>query len=408
MSINFTLNFTLIEYLLQALERNMSLSGQYLEELSRRYKKQVEELQMSFAKTLVNIEEQSRKNSERKQELLEQNQKLRNDLEILTERIFSWRNLLICCLCFTCVQILIFHLILKIWGRRYGLQLERTHSAAISEADNSETLTRKRKSGNVPVKFRRKSAEEKRERNPSESSSTAIQRRPSSEALNIAGTYTELLIDDSNSTRNSSSNYDYHQVCRGEKITQINKSSSIENHEADISGYVKIEDLKELYDKPEDEYEFYGPAADLKGEGSRSQVHEYSSETTLDSSFDSVPLHPKRPKAIRNKNKNRRLSSPSFFRSPFSSGSAAQSTGWEWHRSKKLKNSSQLNNKKSKSESPPSLKQNGINNNNFTPTNVNNKKLDDQWTDPSRSSISSSIEDRKTSGSFKRILKKIF
>jgi hypothetical protein len=34
---------------IKSLERNMSLSGQYLEELSKRYKKQVEELQLSFS-----------------------------------------------------------------------------------------------------------------------------------------------------------------------------------------------------------------------------------------------------------------------------------------------------------------------------------------------------------------------
>lgn len=382
----------------QALERNMSLSGQYLEELSRRYKKQVEELQSSFAKTLVNIEEQSRKNLERKQELFEQNQKLRNDLEILTERIFSWRNILICCLCFTCVQILIFHFILKMWSHKYGIEKSKLSTESSPETISDETLIRKRKTGDIPVKLRRKSAEEKREQNLSESSSSALQRRPSTEALNITGTYTDLLIDESNSNQNKS--YDFHQ-----RSTQC--------HEADISGYVKIEDLKELYDKPDDEYEFYGPTTELKTEESGSQIDESSSE--IGSSIDGTVSHPKKLKAVRNKYKNRRLSSPSFFKSPFSSGSPAQSTGstgWEWHRSKKTKNSSQLNSKnKSKSESPPSTKQNGINNNNTTPTSINNKSIDNQKpirTDPARSSISSSIDDRKTSGSFKRILKKIF
>lgn len=370
----------------------MSLSGQYLEELSRRYKKQVEELQTSFAKTLVNIEEQSRKNLERKQELFEQNQKLRNDLEILTERIFSWRNILICCLCFTCVQILIFHVILKVWGRKYGLEKNKLSTESPQEAINDDNLMRKRKTGDIPVKLRRKSAEEKRERNLSESSSSALQRRPSSEALNITGTYTDLLIDESNTNPNRT--YDYNQ-----RSTQC--------HDADISGYVKIEDLKELYDKPDDEYEFYGPT--LKTEESGSQIDESSSE--ICSSVDGTVSHSKKAKGVRNKYKNRRLSSPSFFKSPFSSGSPAQSTGWEWHRSKKSKNSSQSNNKKSKSESPPSIKQNGINNNITTPTIINNKGIDNQKltrTDPTRSSISSSIDDRKTSGSFKRILKKIF
>lgn len=380
----------------------MSLSGQYLEELSRRYKKQVEDLQSSFAKTLVNIEEQSRRNHERKQELFEQNEKLRNELDILTERIFSWRNILICCACFTFVQIMIFHLILKIWGRKYGL--ERPASSDLdADVANIEALSRKRKSGNVPMKFRRKSAEEKRERNLSESSTSALQRRPSTEALNITGTYTNLLIHDSN----SSSHADYHQINgKGEKITHHNKGTSSDSHEADISGYVKIEDLKELYDKPIDEYEFYGPQTTNE---SCSQIDDCGSETTIDSSIDSVSAQPKKPKAIRSKYKNRRLSSPSFFKSPFSSGSTAQSTGWEWHRSKKSQNSSQINSKKSKSESPPTLKQNGMNNNNST---AHNKSADGQplaRNDPARASISLSIDDRsKTSGSFKRILKKIF
>lgn len=390
---------------MQALERNMSLSGQYLEELSRRYKKQVEDLQSSFAKTLVNIEEQSRRNLERKQELFEQNQKLRNELDILTERIFSWKNILICCACFTCVQILIFHVILKIWGRKYGL--ERSEASTItSETSNVEVITRKRKSGNVPMKFRRKSAEEKRERNPSESSSSAILRRPSTEALNITGTYTELLIDDSNTSVD--------QATSG-KTMQNNKNTSSDNHAADISGYVKIEDLKDLYDKPNEEYEFYGPPQS-KNNDSGSQVEDCASETTIDSSTESTPgSQSKKTKSLRNKYKNRRLSSPSFFKSPFSSGGSttAQSTGWEWHRSKKTKTSSQIfNNKKSKSESPPQLKQNGINNNSIaTPIAKHNKSMDDHVTnrrDSARSSISSSIDDRKTSGSFKRILKKIF
>lgn len=394
----------------------MSLSGQYLEELSRRYKKQVEDLQSSFAKTLINIEEQSRRNLERKQELFDQNQKLQNELDILTERIFSWKNILICCACFTCVQIFIFHVILKIWGRKYGLERIETSTVA-SEVANVETIPRRRKSGNVPMKFRRKSAEEKRERNPSESSSSAILRRPSTEALNITGTYTELLIDDSSTTRNANADQTVPSGGGGGKTTQ---NSSGDSPATDISGYVKIEDLKDLYDKPNDEYEFYGAPQSQKIHESGSQVEDCASETSIDSSSESTPTsQTKKAKALRNKYKNRRLSSPSFFKSPFSSSStaAAQSTGWEWHRSKKTKTSSQIftNSKKSKSESPPQLKQNGINNNNNNSSVANavakhNKSVDSYVNrrDSARTSISSSIDDRKTTGSFKRILKKIF
>ncbi|XP_031632111.1 SUN domain-containing ossification factor isoform X2 [Contarinia nasturtii] len=400
----------------KALELNMSLSGQYLEELSRRYKKQVEDLQASFAKTLVNIEEQSRRNLERKQEIFEQNEKLRNDLENLTERI-SVRNIILCCVCFTCVQILIFHLILKMWGRKYGLDKYRSSNTSSSDISHTETSSRKRKTGNIPMKFRRKSAEEKRYRNPSESSTTTLQRRPSTEALNITGTktYTELLINDLAATQHSSPNSDrplFHSR-KGEKDIHYfnNISTSSDGHAADISGYVKIEDLKDMYDKPEEEYEFYGPAPELKKNRSDSQADDCMSETTIDSSVDSVTSHPKKSKSIRYN--RRRLSSPSFFKSPFSSGPTAQSTGWEWHRSKKSHNSSQIS-KKSKSESPPSLKQNGINNNNNNPTavKISSKNIENQKStrnDPSQSSVSSTIDDRKiTSGSFKRILKKIF
>lgn len=371
----------------------MSLSGQYLEELSRGYKKHIEELQSSFAKTLLNIEEQSRKNIERKQELIEQNQLLRTELDILSERMFSWKNILIACVCFTCVQIVIFHIILIIWGRKYGY--ERTPSIDVNAMiENVDITPRRRKSGNVPMKFRRKSAEEKRERTISESSAQALQRRPSTEALNIMGTYTELLIDDSNSSKND--------------------SPRIEPHDEDFTGYVRIEDLRNMYEKPENDYEFYGPAPELKSNRSGSPDNNgCGSETTLDSLLENSS--PKRTKSIKNpKYKNRRLSSPSFFKSPFSSGSAAQSTGWEWHRSKKSSKSSQKDtNTKSKSESPPSTNQNGLNNNSSQMSPARRKSFggDQQNNDESApSSISSTFDnnDRKATGSFKRLLKKIF
>lgn len=49
---------------IKTLEKNMTLSTQYLEELSRRYKKQIEELQQSFAKLQATTEEQNAKRRE--------------------------------------------------------------------------------------------------------------------------------------------------------------------------------------------------------------------------------------------------------------------------------------------------------------------------------------------------------
>lgn len=387
----------------------MSLSGQYLEELSRRYKKQVEDLQQSFAKTLINIEEQSRQNLERKQELFEQNQKLRSDLDYLQHNLFSWSNILICCVCFTCVQIIIFHIILTIWGKKYGLMpISSIDLDAIPKVDN-----KKRRSGNVTAKFRRKSAEEKRERNPSESSVAALQRRPSTEALNITGTYTELLIDDSESIRNIGPDYQIYDK-ENERKTKNNKNPSNERQEYDIGEYVRIEDLKQMYDKPSADYEFYGPAPELPSTDPHADGS-FGSKSTLSSSIESTSPQPKKTKSAKSQQKNRRLSSPLFFKSPFSSSSTPQSTGWEWHRSKRSSKSSQFNNKKAKSESPDTLKQNGLNNNKNSPTSpgIVSKSVDERmrnYTGSTRSSsISSSFDgDRKQSGSFRRLLKKIF
>lgn len=49
---------------IKTLEKNMTLSTQYLEELSRRYKKQIEELQQSFSKLQSSVDEQSAKKRE--------------------------------------------------------------------------------------------------------------------------------------------------------------------------------------------------------------------------------------------------------------------------------------------------------------------------------------------------------
>nr|XP_026490442.1 SUN domain-containing ossification factor isoform X1 [Vanessa tameamea] len=68
----------------KTLERNMSLSGQYLEELSRRYKKQVEEMQKSFEKTVVQMTEERRKSNEREQKYLDQMTQLQDQLVQMT------------------------------------------------------------------------------------------------------------------------------------------------------------------------------------------------------------------------------------------------------------------------------------------------------------------------------------
>ncbi|XP_053672349.1 SUN domain-containing ossification factor [Anopheles nili] len=78
---------------IKALERNMSLSGQYLEELSRRYRKQVEELQHSYAKTLHEIDDQNRRMRESETTVREMNDQLRQDLMMFQDMVIIWRNI---------------------------------------------------------------------------------------------------------------------------------------------------------------------------------------------------------------------------------------------------------------------------------------------------------------------------
>lgn len=390
----------------------MSLSGQYLEELSRRYKRQVEELQQSFAKTLLNIEEQSRHNSERKQELFDQNQQLRADLEVLTERVFSWRNILMFCTCFFCIQIILFYSILRIYTQNYLSSMVIAKEPSVDSPCIAEVNNRRRKSGNLAAKVRRKSAEEKKN---ASNAVAALQRRPSTEALQITGTYEELLIKDGNST-NEITIHMNGNAAKHDSRAKMRK-------EIEHDDFVRIEDLKELYDKPalSDDYALYGPPPHLvlKKELSFDEAID-DTESTMDSSLEPSPN--KNRKVVKtklmktNKGSERRLSSPSFFKTPFARNSKERSTGWEWHRSKKSQKSSQNNSKKAKSESPNALRFNGTNSHLPNAPSIAPRKLisGDRARDSNesmRSSIGGSSIDsseRSKQGSFRRLLKKIF
>ncbi|KAF5303180.1 hypothetical protein FQA39_LY10093 [Lamprigera yunnana] len=77
---------------IKALERNMSLSSQYLEELSRRYKKQVEEMQKLLDKTINTLYEENKKKDERSQHLEDQIIILRESIDLLIEDRKAWTN----------------------------------------------------------------------------------------------------------------------------------------------------------------------------------------------------------------------------------------------------------------------------------------------------------------------------
>lgn len=154
---------------IKALERNMSLSSQYLEELSRRYKKQVEEMQRLLDKTINTFNEENKKKEERSQHLEEQIVLLRESIDSLIEDKKAWMNTTYWLFLsgVTIVGILLF-------CRR---NQEFNPSGNKSRANNGQI-------------WRRMSVDVITNKNP------VKKRRPSEEALLIGGTYTDLMIDE--------------------------------------------------------------------------------------------------------------------------------------------------------------------------------------------------------------------
>ncbi|GAB6024445.1 hypothetical protein CHUAL_009605 [Chamberlinius hualienensis] len=74
---------------IKALELNMSLSSQYLEELSRRYKKQMEEMQKSFNKTILALNDTAKLAHERDLKQQEMIIQLRSQLNNLSDIVSS-------------------------------------------------------------------------------------------------------------------------------------------------------------------------------------------------------------------------------------------------------------------------------------------------------------------------------
>ncbi|KAM6218987.1 SUN domain-containing ossification factor [Rhynchocyon petersi] len=74
---------------IKALEVNMSLSGRYLEELSQRYRKQMEEMQKAFNKTIVKLQNTSRIAEEQDQRQTEAIQLLQAQLTNMTQLVLN-------------------------------------------------------------------------------------------------------------------------------------------------------------------------------------------------------------------------------------------------------------------------------------------------------------------------------
>lgn len=74
---------------IKALEMNMSLSGRYLEQLSQRYRKQMEEMQKAFNKTIIKLQNTSRVAEEQDLRQTESIQQLQSQLENVTQLVLN-------------------------------------------------------------------------------------------------------------------------------------------------------------------------------------------------------------------------------------------------------------------------------------------------------------------------------
>ncbi|XP_029038386.2 SUN domain-containing ossification factor isoform X1 [Osmia bicornis bicornis] len=168
---------------IKALERNMSLSGQYLEELSRRYKKQVEEMQRSLERTVSAMNEETRKREERESKRAEEIAILREELADLSNSMKnllydrdSWRGKLLMIsqhILLMCSEVFVIYLFV-LYCRKSNKRSQMKENQ-LAQKD--------------PV--RRKSAE-----NFSSHTRKTKKRRPSEIASHISGTYRELMIND--------------------------------------------------------------------------------------------------------------------------------------------------------------------------------------------------------------------
>lgn len=159
----------------QALEKNMSLSGQYLEELSRRYKKQVEEMQKTFEKTLLTVSEESKRAEERDhkntEELLVLQQQiahLSNSVTLLLAERESFLGSI------SLFKVIIFQIIITLfifYIFRRGRQNQRATNEIVNDPKSSPSEKSRRKSEEVISDKLLKTIK--------------IKRRPSEEALNI-------------------------------------------------------------------------------------------------------------------------------------------------------------------------------------------------------------------------------
>ncbi|XP_055540792.1 SUN domain-containing ossification factor isoform X2 [Wyeomyia smithii] len=325
---------------IKALERNMSLSGQYLEELSRRYRKQVEELHQSHAKTLSEIEEQNHRIRESEDALRQENERLRQEFSLFRDSLLNWRTLAVAVGTIAVTQLLVCWIVLRSCRRQMVTSPDReTIDRELAQLSTSGKLIRgkllRRKSIDGVIGGAQLGV------------GSLKKKRPSEEALNISGTYENLLIEDNGrgdgvkSDRKRSRNKHRKTSVPAGFVQQVGsvrtkRANSAEPPEAKLAGkpdLVRTESAPEPrrltpeLSKPdehnridelpllEDNDEFIIPtASDLSyNEFIPDSTSELVSRTNgMGSSTSSIDSKPAGKPGI-----GRRLSSPAFFKSSF-------------------------------------------------------------------------------------------
>ncbi|KAJ0181576.1 hypothetical protein K1T71_002298 [Dendrolimus kikuchii] len=265
----------------KTLERNMSLSGQYLEELSRRYKKQVEEMQKTFEKTIQQMTEERRKSNEREQKYFEQLTNLQEQLsqmtssmKILMEERDSWFGNM------NFFKFVVYQTIIVAVVVYYVSKKRKVEPIMIPIPKK----TKKKQD-----KFRRKSVEGV----SGHATPSTKKRRPSEEAMQIARQSTE-------ETSKEEGEWQVARKNRRRKTSIIHRTSEPEKE------WVREDSIRKLQDNPIplDEEEFYAPVSEPKEFESVVETKKEQPKTN-GSFFNSL-----KTKTM----KTRRLSSPAFLR----------------------------------------------------------------------------------------------
>lgn len=259
----------------------MSLSGQYLEELSRRYKKQVEEMQKTFEKTVQQMTEERRKSNEREQKYIEQMSTMQEQmghltiaLAMLMEDRDSWFGTV------TFYKFIIFQTLI-VAAAFYYLNKRRKIEPVIVQIPK-----KKKKQDRV----RRKSVEGV----SGHATPAAKKRRPSEEALQIARQIEDTREDNDGEWQVAKKN-------RRRKSSIIHRALEQEPRE-----WARQDSIGQLQDSiiPLDEEEFFAPVTEPKQ--FIEEVTPPKKEIKTNGSF----FNNLKSKTL----KTRRLSSPAFLR----------------------------------------------------------------------------------------------